>query len=68
MGLLTGSNLVGLTEEEAAVVSPEEWEQRRTAAADRYREAGADLVLDSIRDLPRAVEELNRRLAKEEEA
>lgn len=68
VGLLTGSNLVGLTEEEAAVVSPEEWEQRRTAAADRYREAGADLVLDSIRDLPRAVEELNRRLAKEEEA
>lgn len=68
VGLLTGSNLVGLTEEEAAAAPPEELARRRREAADRYQEAGADLVLDSIRDLPRALEELNHRLAREAEA
>ena len=52
VGILTGSNLLGLSQEEYE-------------ATERYREAGADLVIDSIWELPAAIEELNRRLQKE---
>ena len=47
-------------------MEPEQLKQCKRKAADRYREAGADLVIDSIRELPLAVEEINRRLAKKE--
>ena len=47
-------------------LEPEQLKQCKRKAADRYREAGADLVIDSIRELPLAVEEINRRLAKKE--
>ena len=33
-----------------------------------YLEAGADLVIDSIRELPDAVAEINRRMAEQEAA
>ena len=66
VGILTGSNLLGLTKEEYEAMDPEELKKRKMQAADRYREAGADLVIDSIRDLPRAIEELDRRLARKE--
>ncbi|HJC67183.1 MAG TPA: phosphonoacetaldehyde hydrolase [Candidatus Enterocloster excrementigallinarum] len=66
VGILTGSNLLGLTEEEYQAVDPETLRQKKCLAADRYRESGADLVIDSITDLPLAVEEINRRLAKKE--
>ena len=65
IGILTGSNLLGLTEEEYAAMSPEELAERKHAAAERYREAGADLVIDSIRELPQAIEALNRRMERE---
>lgn len=66
VGILTGSNLLGLTREEYLAAQPEELEARKSEAADRYREAGADLVIDSIRDLPAAIDELNRRMARKE--
>ena len=66
VGILTGSNLLGLTQEEYLAAQPEELEARKRSAADRYREAGADLVIDSILDLPAAIEELNRRMAQKE--
>ena len=44
----------------------EELARRKQAATRRYLEAGADLVIDSIRELPAAIEELNRRLADKE--
>ena len=66
VGILTGSNLLGLTQAEYQAMAPDELEARKRKAADRYREAGADLVIDSIWDLPAAVEELNRRMAREE--
>ncbi len=68
IGILTGSNLLGLTPEEYAAMPAEELAARKQEAARRYREAGADLVIDSIRDLPAAIEELNRRLAQGEVA
>ena len=66
VGILTGSNLLGLTQAEYQAADPGELEARKRQAADRYREAGADLVIDSIRELPSAIDELNRRLARKE--
>ena len=48
--------------------TPEELERRKQKAAERYTDAGADLVIDSIRDLPAAVSEINRRMAEKEAA
>lgn len=67
VGILTASNLLGLSPEEYEAMDAEELEQRKSRAAQTYHEAGADIVIDSIKDLPAAIEELNRRLAKMEE-
>ena len=56
---------MGLTAEEYGAMPAGILEQRKRVAADRYRAAGADLVIDSIRDLPAAIETLNERLRKE---
>jgi len=68
IGILTGSNLLGLTQAEYEAMAPDELEQRKQAAAERYLEAGADLVIGSIRELPDAVAEINRRMAEQEAA
>ena len=62
------STLLGLTQEAYQAAAPDELEARKRSAADRYREAGADLVIDSILELPAAIDELNRRLARKEAA
>lgn len=67
IGILTGSNLLGLSPEEYAAMPAEELAKRKQETRERYLAAGADLVIDSIRDLPAAIEELNRRLACAEE-
>ena len=66
VGILTGSNLLGLTREEYEAMAPDLLALRKQEAAQRYLDAGADLVIDSITELPEAVAELNRRLAGEE--
>ena len=40
-------------------------EEKKTEARRKYLEAGADLVIDSIRELPDAVERLNRAMEEE---
>lgn len=55
VGILEGSNLLGLTEEEYEAADAGKLEALKKAATEKYLEAGADLVLDSIRDLPEAV-------------
>lgn len=68
IGILTGSNLLGLTRDEYEAMEPGELARRKQEAAEHYKQAGADLVIDSIRDLPAAVAELNRRMAEKEAA
>ncbi len=68
VGILTGSNLLGLTQAEYQAMPLEELERRKQKAAERYMEAGADLVIDAIRDLPDAVSAINRRMAEKEAA
>ncbi|MGI5895120.1 MAG: phosphonoacetaldehyde hydrolase [Candidatus Merdivicinus sp.] len=60
IGILTGSNLMGLTEEEYRAMSAQELMERKQAVTAKYLEAGANLVIDSIAELPAAVKEINR--------
>lgn len=68
IGILTGSNLLGLTREEYENAAPDELERRKKKAEERYMEAGADIVIDSVRELPAAMAEINRRIAEKEAA
>lgn len=62
VGILTGSNLLGLTQQEYEDMAADELERRKQQAAERYREAGADFVIDSIRELPAVIAEINHRM------
>lgn len=64
IGILTGSSLLGLTKEQYESMSEKELKARKEKAADLYFKAGADLVIDSIRDLPEAIDTLNGYLAE----
>ncbi len=66
IGVLTGSNLLGLTQAEYEAMGSRELEERKKKAALRYLNSGADLVIDSIAELPQVVQMLNHRMAKGE--
>ncbi len=66
IGIITGSNLLGLTEDEYDAMPAQELAARKKAVEEKYYAAGADLVIDSIAQLPEAIREINRRLAEEE--
>ncbi len=66
IGILVGSNLLGLSKEEYENLSKEELDAKKAIAIEKYKEAGADLVIDSIKDLPLAIEEINFMLNKED--
>ena len=60
IGILEASNLLGLTKAEYDGLSEEELSAKKEAARRKYLDAGADLVINSIRELPEAVEKLNQ--------
>lgn len=64
IGILTGSNLLGLTKEEAEALPAEALAERKAKARETYLAAGADIVIDSIRELPEAILSLNARLSE----
>lgn len=66
IGILTGSNLLGLRKEEYEQLSAEELAKKKAEATEKYLKAGADLVIDSIRELPAAIEEIHYRMEKED--
>ena len=39
-------------------------EELKRRAAEKYTDAGADMVIDSINELPEAIKELNRRMER----
>lgn len=59
VGLLKGSNLLGLTKEEYESMSYSDLKAKKEVATKKYLEAGADYVLDSIADLPALINKLN---------
>lgn len=66
VGILKGSNLMGYSLEEYENATAEEVHAREEKARQTYLDAGADLVLDSILDLPEAIETINIRMTKQE--
>ncbi len=60
VGLLTGSNILGLTPEEYAQTPADQLAEMKKAVTKRYMDAGADYVLDSITELPALIAKLNQ--------
>ena len=59
VGVLKGSNLLGLSETEYEAMSYSDLKAKKEVATKKYLEAGADYVLDSISDLPQLINKLN---------
>lgn len=60
VGFILGSNEMGLTEAETLALAPEELKRRMDEVRTRMLAAGADAVLDSIRELPAYIESLEK--------
>lgn len=60
IGIVTGSNEMGLTEEEYNHRTSEELSLLKKEVRDRMLAAGAHYVLDTITDLPACIEKINR--------
>lgn len=63
VGVVLGSNELGLTEEEVGSMPATELEARKTEVRRRMSDAGAHYVVDTIRELPAVIEEINRKLS-----
>jgi phosphonoacetaldehyde hydrolase len=63
IGVATTGSTFGLSADESARLSPQDFAARRDSAAAELRKAGADYVVDSVRDLPPVLDEIGRRLA-----
>lgn len=65
VGVILGSNELGLTEEEVKVLSPEELKQKMDDVRKRMYAAGAHYVVNSIDELPDLIECINARMENE---
>lgn len=63
VGVAATGSPFGLSAEATATLSSEAYVARRDAAAAELRSAGADYVIDSVRDLPPVLDEIEKRLA-----
>lgn len=68
VGTLLGGSELGLSRDAEAGLAPADLEERLAAASARLQAAGAHYVLCSIADLPGAVADIDRRLARGEQA
>lgn len=57
LAVLEGSSVMGYTQEEYEALSPQEQQAAKAQAAQAFREAGADAVLDNLDRLPQWLEE-----------
>jgi phosphonoacetaldehyde hydrolase len=63
VGVAATGSPFGLSEEDTARLTQEDFAKRRDAAAQDLRAAGAHYVVDSIRDVPPLLDEIEARLA-----
>jgi phosphonoacetaldehyde hydrolase len=63
VGIARSGNLVGLSEDELNRLQPEEQTRRVAIASAELDQCGAHLVIDTIADLPYALEQIGRQLA-----
>jgi phosphonoacetaldehyde hydrolase len=66
IGVVETGNLFGLSATELAQLSPAEREQRRVAARKPLEAGGAHFTINSVADLPQALESISERLARGE--
>lgn len=66
VGIIIGSNLMGMSQEEYDAAEKEDIARKKKEVEQIYLEAGADYVIDSIRELPETILKINLRLAEEE--
>ncbi len=59
IGILKGSNLLGLTEEEYNAMAVDELKKLKNETKEKYLNAGADFVIDNITELPDAIKTIN---------
>lgn len=62
VGVILGSNEMGLTEEETKALPEAELKERMLRVRNRMYAAGAHYVVDSITELPSLIESINRRM------
>lgn len=60
IGIITGSNEMGITEEEYNRRTPDELATLKQEVRERMMAAGAHFVLDNITELPACIEKINR--------
>ncbi|WP_426984083.1 phosphonoacetaldehyde hydrolase [Brevibacillus borstelensis] len=66
VGVIKGSSELGMTEREVLECDPDLLADRMEAVAKRFKEAGADYVIDSIDELDTLIPKINLRLAQKE--
>ena len=62
VGVLSGSSETGLSLSESCTIAKDKIAVRKNRAEARFRNAGADYVIDSIFELPELIDEINNRL------
>jgi len=65
--IITGSNEMGLTREEAAALTPSELEERKRRARKVFYQAGADYIIDDMDELMGVIDDMNLRLEREKQ-
>lgn len=65
IGILAGSNLLGLTKEEYEAMPKAELELLKEVTTKKYKEVGADIVIDNITELPMAISTINKIMSNE---
>lgn len=63
VGVVLGSNELGLTQDEVASLPAVELDARKAEVRRRMLEAGAHYVVDTIAELPAVIDEINRKLS-----
>lgn len=64
VGVLQTGNILGLSREELANLTPADCAARTEKGAEQMLEAGAHFVIDSIEQLPELIETINRKMAQ----
>ena len=64
IGVISGSNEMGITEEEYNQLSDAERDNRKQEVRQRMLDAGAHYVLDNITELPACIAQINQQLIK----
>ena len=65
VGVILGSNELGLTEDEVQKMPAEELKKRMMEVRERMYAAGAHYVVESIEELPALIDYINTRMANE---